>query len=61
MLINVPPEVNTFIHLTHFLPLVSFYAPSKRKKTRGFLIFSGGIERDQRHKMSDSMFQYTNV
>ena len=27
--------------------LVSFYTPKKYQKTRGFLIFSGGIERDQ--------------
>ena len=35
--------------LTHFIPLVSFffYTPWKHQKTRGFLMFSGGIERDQ--------------
>ena len=33
--------------LTHFMPLVSFYALSKHQKTRGFPMFSGGIERDQ--------------
>ena len=29
--------------LTHLMPLISFYAPWKYHKTRGFLIFSGGI------------------
>ena len=37
--------------LTHFMPLVSFYTPSKHQKTSGFLTFSGGIERDQWHEM----------
>ena len=32
--------------LTHFISLVSFYTPWKYQKMRGFLIFSGGIERD---------------
>ena len=35
--------------LTHCMLLVSFYTPWKQK-TKGFLIFSGGIERKQ-HKM----------
>ena len=39
--------VNIYGHLTHFLPLVSFYTPWKHHKTRGFLMFTGGIERDQ--------------
>ena len=30
--------------LTHFMPLVSFYAPGKYQKTSGFLMFSGGLE-----------------
>ena len=36
--------------LAHFMPLVSFYTPWKYQKTSSFLIFSGGIERDQWHK-----------
>ena len=32
--------------LTHFMLLVSFYN-SKKQKTTGLLIFSGGIETDQ--------------
>ena len=34
--------------LTHFMPLISFDTPWKQK-TRGFLMFSGGIKRDQLH------------
>ena len=37
--------------LTHFMPLASFYIPWKLQKTRGFLMFSGGIEKDQWHEM----------
>ena len=37
--------------LTHFMPLVSFYTPSKHQKTFGFLMFLGGIERGQWHEM----------
>ena len=33
------------------MPLVSFYTPWKYEKTSRFLIFSGGIERDQWHEM----------
>ena len=33
--------------LIHFMPLISFDTPEKHPKTRGFLIFSGGIKRDQ--------------
>ena len=39
----------TLLKLTHFMPLVSFYAPGKHQKTYGFLRFSGGIERNQWH------------
>ena len=39
------------IFLAHFMPLVSFYTPRKRQKTKDFLMFSGGIERDQWHEM----------
>ena len=37
--------------LIHFMPLVSFYTPSKHQKTYGFLMFSGGVERDQWHEL----------
>ena len=33
------------------MPLVPLYTPSKHQKTSGFLLFSGGIERDQWHEM----------
>ena len=38
-------------HLTHFMPLISFDIPRKHQKTRGFLIFSVDIKRDQWYKM----------
>ena len=38
--------------LTHFVPLASFYTPCNYQKTRAFLMFTGGIERDQRHELS---------
>ena len=38
---------HSFSCLTHFMPLVSFYAPWKHQKTFGFLMFSGGIEKDR--------------
>ena len=37
-------------YLTHFMPLASVDTPWKQK-TKGFLIFSGGIERDHWHEM----------
>ena len=39
--------------LTHFMPLIFFDTPPPRKhqKTSGFLMFSGGIKRHQRHEM----------
>ena len=36
--------------LTRFMALVSFYTPLKHQKTRCFLMFSGGIERELLHK-----------
>ena len=36
--------------LTHFLQLVPFYTPWKHEKTKGFLTFSEGTERNQRHE-----------
>ena len=37
--------------LNHIMPLVFFQTPTKYQKTRGFLVFSGSIERDQWHEM----------
>ena len=37
--------------LIHFMLLISFDTPWKHPKTWGFLIFSGGIESEQWHKM----------
>ena len=39
------------VFLIYFTPLVSCYTPGKRQETSGFLMFSGGIEGDQWHKM----------
>ena len=36
--------------LIHFRPLISFYTPYKHQKTKAFLMFSKGIERDQWHE-----------
>ena len=48
-----------FLHssyLTHSIQLVSlFLSPWKHKKTRGFLMFSGGIERGQWHEMGQQI------
>ena len=41
----------TIFLLTHFMPLIFFYTFRKHQKFKGFLIFSRGIERDQRHEM----------
>ena len=49
--INVFPHILFSSVLTRFMPLISFYTPRKHQKTRGFLMFSGGIERDQWHEM----------
>ena len=38
----------SFLFLTHFIPLVSFYTP---KKISDFLMISGDIERNQGHEM----------
>ena len=40
-----------FQNLTHFMPLVFLYTPWKHQKTSAFLMFSGGIERDQWHEI----------
>ena len=44
--------------LTHFKSLVSFYIPWKHQKTFGFLMFSGGLERDQWHEMDYFFFNF---
>ena len=40
--------------LTNFMSLTSFYTPWKHKKTRGFLMLAGGIERDQWHELGNN-------
>ena len=47
-----------FMQLTHFMPLVSFYTFWKHQKTKGFLVFSGGIEREQWHEMGWTDFNF---
>ena len=47
ILVKKNPNLNV---LTHFMPLFSFDNPWKHQKTKGFLMFSGGIERDQWHE-----------
>ena len=44
-LLQVFPMEYLKCRLTFFIPLVSFYTPWKHQETRGYLIFSGGIER----------------
>ena len=39
-----------------FMPLVTLYTPRKYQNTSGFLMLSGGIERDYRHEMGESFF-----
>ena len=41
---NAPNLVIHDDHLTHFSPVLHFYTPWKRQKTKGFLTFSGGKE-----------------
>ena len=36
------------------MPLVSFYTPRKHQKTFGFLMFSGGLEKDQWYEMGQA-------
>ena len=36
------------------MPLASFYTPWRHQKISGFLMFSGGIERDQWHKIGQN-------
>ena len=35
------------------MPLISFDTPWKHQKTRGFMMFSEGIKRDQWHEMGE--------
>ena len=44
--------VNVSSSSTHFIPLVSFNTSWKHQKISGFIMFSGGIERNQWHEMS---------
>ena len=41
--------------LTHSMPLVFFYTPWTRQKTRDVPIFSGGVENVQWHEMGWSI------
>ena len=43
--------------LTHFTRMFHFYPPGKREKTRGFMVFSWGIERRHWREMS----QYSEI
>ena len=38
--------------LTHFMQPVSFYTTWKQQKTRSFLKFADGIEKDQWHEIT---------
>ena len=40
------------VSLSHYMPLFSFYTSWKHQKTKGFLMFSGGIEREQWQEMA---------
>ena len=41
---HIAPEVNDKYLLTYFQPMFYFYTHWKHQKTRGFLMFSEGIE-----------------
>ena len=41
--ITVGVSVRQIFFLTYFLPMFLFYTSWKRQKTKGFLVFSGGI------------------
>ena len=45
------PMTDSKTLLTHFMPLISFDTPWKYQKTKGFMMFSGGIKRDPWHEM----------
>ena len=44
--------------LTYFMSLISFFTPWKLQKTRGFLVFSGILERDQWHDIGWNVRQF---
>ena len=48
---NVISRTLNIKKITYFMLLVSFYTPWKHQKTTGFLMFLGGIERNQWHIM----------
>ena len=50
-LLMIRVTVVNVLPLDHSMSLASFYTPWKHQKTSGFLMFSGGIERDQWHEM----------
>ena len=43
--------LNLKMPLIHFMRLVSFYTLCKHQKTFSFLMFSGGMEKEQWHEM----------
>ena len=43
------------------MPLVSFYTPWKHQKTRGFLMFPRGIEKDKWHEMGWGFLERCNI
>ena len=45
----------------HFMPLAPFYIPLKNQKTSGFLMLSGGTQKDQRYKGSQSVIKYFQI
>ena len=49
---SVHETMNLPEQLTHIMSLASFYTSWKYQKTSGFLMFSGGIKREQWHEMS---------
>ena len=48
---NLLYSIQKYSLLTHVISLVSFCTPGKHQKTIGFLMFPGGIERDQWHEI----------
>ena len=51
VMINIWLFCNCNRIFSHFMPLVYFATPWKHQKAFRFLMFSGGIERDQWHEM----------
>ena len=52
-------QLDSFIdrRTTHFMPLVSFNPFREHQRTRGFLMFLGDIEREQRYEMQKQPFR----